>query len=231
MIARAILMLTAAVSMMALANGAQAAPLVYDFTPPPSGNLGSSEPYTQGAITITAFSGTTNGTSTVALGSNVLFGKNSGADEQGLGVCQAGNNNCNDSNEINRQDGVNELVQLDIQNLLAAGYNSFKLNADSADSSNGGEHLLAYKSNSSASLGTLIASMQSSQNDVSVGDLAGFRYLNFTIDCSANNCTKDALVHSLTADKVAVPEPASLALLGSGLIGMAWAHRRRRNRA
>ncbi|MBV8913499.1 MAG: hypothetical protein JOZ05_10730 [Acetobacteraceae bacterium] len=128
---------------LGLAANASAAPIVYNFTPastdPFTGviDLGSSENYNAGAgtPTITAYSGTVSGT-TVSL-RGILVGNNRGADEQGLGVCIGSTGfggpcssnpfsyNIDDHPEIDHNQ--NELVQLDISNLLNAGYNQLKV--------------------------------------------------------------------------------------------------------
>jgi hypothetical protein len=111
-------------------------------------------------------------------------------------------------------------VQLNISALLAAGYNSIKVNADSATET---ELLLTYGSGSSGSLGTLLASISSANGDVSISQNGN--YLNFISNGSVDS-PNDVLLHSLTADKVTnTPEPVSVAILGVGLLGLGMTRR------
>lgn len=208
-----------AVALMAAAGSVSAAPITYDFVTSGAGvqNLGASQTYTVGGVAITASSGSYSGT-TVTLG-GILVGNFRGTDEQGLGVClhSCNSNHIGDDPEI---DFGTELVQLNIANLLAAGYNSLLVNADSTTD---GERLGVYASASSSGLGTFRTNISSAAGNVAV--LQNGNFLNFV--SSVNSGGQDVLLHSLTADKVAVPEPASIALIGAGLLGLGMIRRRR----
>lgn len=213
------------------AGAATAAPIVYDFTSTGGSvvDLGGTEGYTAGTgtPTVTAYSAYYTPPGNAITRSGILVGNNRGTDEQGLGVCLGSTSffgSCGpfgiaDNPEIDAS--AREVVQLDISSLLAAGYNSIKLNADSATS---GELLLTYGSGSASSLGTLLASISSANGDVSVTQNGN--YLNF-ISNGGPNSSNDVLLHSLTADKIATPEPVSVAVLGVGLLGIGMTRRLR----
>jgi hypothetical protein len=208
-----------------------AAPITYDFTGAISGDqaLGGSHVYTApGGPNLTTISGSYSqfGTGSPITGDaftsgGQLVGNNRGADEMGVGVCFG--NGCNnghidDNPEIDASG--REAVRLDISSLLS-GFGSFTVNADSATS---GELLGIFAGNAAGTaLGPRLADVTSAGGNVTITPIGN--YLFFVAD-NGTTGGADVLLHSLTVTPNAVPEPASLALLCTALLGAGLLRRR-----
>ena len=213
-----------------MTNGVTAAPITYDFSGTASGDqaLGASQTYAvAGGPTITVISGsyTQAGTGTPVAGDaftagGQLVGNNRGTDEMGVGVCFG--NGCNnghidDNPEIDASG--REAVRLDISSLLP-GFGAFTVNADSATD---GEVLGIFAGNAAGTaLGAKLGDATSAGGNVTITPTSN--YLFFVAD-NLTTSSADVLLHSLTVTPNAVPEPASIALLATALLGVGFLRR------
>jgi PEP-CTERM motif len=195
---------TAAVLALAPLAPATAAPVTVSFNVP-TGPLGFSHTYSAFGGTITAYGFTAD-----LLLPAILYGKNdANPDEQGLGIF------LRPDNEITA--GFKDAVVLDLQN-VPGGPGSLQNLAIYVASVTGIDGFKAYEGNSLNSLSLVTSGSSSGWYNLT----SGYRYIELT---ATGPFLSDVLLKSIRAE---VPEPASLVVLGSGLLGLAGLVRLRR---
>jgi len=191
---------------------ADAAPITWEFFGGANdGLLGHSRTYTAGGYSLTAEAFTGGNAFTSAL----LLGKNDGADEQGLGVC-ASANDCSLGHEMYNGD----IVRLNLGTLPSTltGWTA------TMNSVTDGEQFAIWTSDS-ATIDFSNASQRICTGSSSAPcSFTPKHYLFFTTFGDAED--PGVLLHSVSAQSIANPEPATLLLMGSGLLGLAsWRFR------
>lgn len=194
---------------------ALASPIPFNFNAG-LGDLGAGPTtFTSGAFSISA-----NGY--VGSTANNLFEKNSGGDEQGLGL-----KGTNDS-EIN----PGQSIVFNLTNLANAGLTSGTFTLGSLQTGEDAEVCVTSSSNpGSAASGTcqagLIDNLGGSVGTVVVNWSKTDSFVEFITDPHQSSSTGNYLVDGLDVNNSTVPEPPSVILLGTALLGLACVTRRR----
>lgn len=226
MVTRMVLSLLAGAALCA-ASSANAAVLI-DFGSQP-GNLGPTATYTSGGLTVVA-TGYSDGYFYAA--TTDLYGKNSGGDEQGLGLAA----DPSQENEIywTGPDGPSHLgafVELDVSGLfgLVSGAQFFM--GSTTGGAPAGEQWIVYGSND-AGCGWFCGGASLSGFDEGPHDLVNFgtyKYYDFySLGTSGNGAPGNVLLGGLVLTSVPEPGTWTMMLLGFGAIGAAMRRNRRK---
>lgn len=193
-----------------MTSPAWAGTITYNFMQASGGKQGTQVTYTVNGYSITA-AGYQEG-----FNSNTptdLYVKKSGGDESGLGI----------NNENDHEIDTSQFIQLDLSSLADAGITSGDLSIGSVQS---GEGYAVYTSDQLDSLGNWQLNGTQDNSPFSVSWSANDPILGITAYVPKyGKESSDVLLMSLSATDP-TPEPASLVLMGTGLLALAFGYRR-----
>jgi hypothetical protein len=187
-------------ALLGSAQFSQATPLMVVFDNP-TGVLGTSQSYSSGGVTLTAYGYDSHGPSN-------LYGKADGGDENGIGLA----NDPHGNHEIVK----GSFVQLDISQLLSHGFNTAEIFVGSTQGTDEPWDLFA--SNTLGIPGTLeiAGSTADFPAGVDISSLLGFHYIAVTAHNSEGVGGQNVLLSAISCGNV--PETgSSLALLALAL--------------
>ncbi len=161
-------------------------------------SCGSSTTYSSGTYSITATDESSWGT---------LYAKQNGGDEDGLGLT--------DDTTGEHEITPGSFIQLSVSSILGNGPLTIFM-----DSSTGSDAWKVYETNTLGSM-TGGTSLKTGSSELGFTLTPGDKYLDITATSG------NVLLSSLSFSPAATPEPGSLALLGTGVLGLAGIVRRR----
>jgi PEP-CTERM motif len=209
MVAKKIVAAAAVIASLFGASSSYAATVTWGFGSP-TGNLGTTEVYSSGGISITAAGFTNSGFGTTA----VLYGKSAGGDEIGLGMLA----DPSGDHEI----FGHYLVRIDFTNARTAGVTGFTFSMNSATN---GEDWQVFGSNSATSgyMSLLTGSDESTHN--LTGAAGSYKYYYFADQNAYSG--DNVLLHNVSGVVASVPEPTTWAMMILGFAGVGFMGYRR----